>query len=77
MFPIVFINVGDVLTQLKVCSLILETKEWRYYIAAISDDAIILSDADPIHLQNLRWTLVWFEQISKIKIHFYNSNSFQ
>jgi hypothetical protein len=37
------------------------------------DDTILFSSSDPLHLNNLKHTIMWFEQISGMRVNFHKS----
>lgn len=79
--PLLFNLVGDVLTRMLVKGadrglirgLGADLREGGVISLQYADDTILFSDANLEHLLNLKGILMWFEQLSGMRINFHKS----
>jgi hypothetical protein len=79
--PLLFNLVGDVLTRMLVKGarqglirgLGDDFREGGIISLQYADDTILFSDVEPDHLLNLKGILLWFEQVSGMRVNFHKS----
>ena len=79
--PLLFNLVGDVLTRMLVKGasqglirgLGADFREGGIISLQYADDTILFSDTKPDHLLNLKGILLWFEQLSGMRVNFHKS----
>lgn len=79
--PLMFNLVGDVLTRMLkkaadrglISGLLTDLREQGVISLQYANDTILFSDTNELHLKNLKGVLMWFEQISGMRINFHKS----